>query len=572
MSGPPAFAHEAYMNSNQIGRRHFLKIGGCVAVASALRPAAILAAPSFDLVIRGAQVLDGTGVAAYPADVGVVGDRITAIGEIAAEQGRRVIDAARLHVCPGFIDIHSHSDAAILLYPTADSRVRQGVTTEVTGNCGGSAAPLSDARADATQRSYARQGIDARWTGVASYYDVLEKSGISINQALLVGQGTIRTNAIGNVDRRLTPDELAAVVRAVDEAMDEGAFGLSTGLEYTPGRYTPTEEIVAMARVVSRRGGLYASHIRNEEAALLEAVDEAISVGRQSGARVQISHLKAAGRRNWGKQQGALDLIASARRDGIEVLADVYPYTAYSTGLAILLSAAALEGGTAEMMARFKDPAWRQRMRTEVEAQMAQELGDYALIVIAGVKSRANQALLGKNVKEIAAAWGIEPVDAVLRLLEEEEGNVDIIGHGMSPENVEMVLRHPLVMVGSDGTAMAPVGLAAETRPHPRSYGTFARVLAYYVRERRALDLPQAVRKMTSMAADQVGLSDRGRIARGKKADLVVFDAARVKDEATFERPHQFASGIPYVVVNGMVVVDNGKHTGAKPGRALRRT
>jgi N-acyl-D-amino-acid deacylase len=560
------------MNSNQIGRRHFLKIGGCVAVASALRPAAILAAPSFDLVIRGAQVLDGTGVAAYPADVGVVGDRITAIGEIAAEQGRRVIDAARLHVCPGFIDIHSHSDAAILLYPTADSRVRQGVTTEVTGNCGGSAAPLSDARADATQRSYARQGIDARWTGVASYYDVLEKSGISINQALLVGQGTIRTNAIGNVDRRLTPDELAAVVRAVDEAMDEGAFGLSTGLEYTPGRYTPTEEIVAMARVVSRRGGLYASHIRNEEAALLEAVDEAISVGRQSGARVQISHLKAAGRRNWGKQQGALDLIASARRDGIEVLADVYPYTAYSTGLAILLSAAALEGGTAEMMARFKDPAWRQRMRTEVEAQMAQELGDYALIVIAGVKSRANQALLGKNVKEIAAAWGIEPVDAVLRLLEEEEGNVDIIGHGMSPENVEMVLRHPLVMVGSDGTAMAPVGLAAETRPHPRSYGTFARVLAYYVRERRALDLPQAVRKMTSMAADQVGLSDRGRIARGKKADLVVFDAARVKDEATFERPHQFASGIPYVVVNGMVVVDNGKHTGAKPGRALRRT
>jgi N-acyl-D-amino-acid deacylase len=560
------------MNSNQIGRRHFLKIGGCVAVASALRPAAILAAPSFDLVIRGAQVLDGTGVAAYPADVGVVGDRITAIGEIAAEQGRRVIDAARLHVCPGFIDIHSHSDAAILLYPTADSRVRQGVTTEVTGNCGGSAAPLSDARADATQRSYARQGIDARWTGVASYYDVLEKSGISINQALLVGQGTIRTNAIGNVDRRLTPDELAAVVRAVDEAMDEGAFGLSTGLEYTPGRYTPTEEIVAMARVVSRRGGLYASHIRNEEAALLEAVDEAISLGRQSGARVQISHLKAAGRRNWGKQQGALDLIASARRDGIEVLADVYPYTAYSTGLAILLSAAALEGGTAEMMARFKDPAWRQRMRTEVEAQMAQELGDYALIVIAGVKSRANQALLGKNVKEIAAAWGIEPVDAVLRLLEEEEGNVDIIGHGMSPENVEMVLRHPLVMVGSDGTAMAPVGLAAETRPHPRSYGTFARVLAYYVRERRALDLPQAVRKMTSMAADQVGLSDRGRIARGKKADLVVFDAARVKDEATFERPHQFASGIPYVVVNGMVVVDNGKHTGAKPGRALRRT
>jgi len=559
------------MKTSNVGRRTFLELGGCAVVASALRPAAILAAPSFDLVIRGGLVLDGTGVAAYPADVGVVGDRIAAIGAIAAEQGRRVIDAAGLHVCPGFIDIHSHSDGAILLYPTADSRVRQGVTTELTGNCGGSAAPLAGARADDARRSYGKQGIQAKWTGVASYCDVLDRSGISINQALLVGQGTIRTNAIGNVDRHLTPDELAAVVRAVDEALDEGAFGLSTGLEYTPGRYTPTEEIVAMARVVSRRGGLYASHIRNEEAALLEAVDEAISIGRQSGARVQIAHLKAAGRRNWGKQQGALDLIASAKRDGIEVLADAYPYTAYSTGLAILLSAAALEGGTAEMMARFKDEGWRRRMRTEVEAQMAQELGDYALIVIAGVKSPANQALLGKNVKEIAAAWGIEPVDAVLRLLEEEEGRVDIVGHGMSPENVEMVLRHPLVMIGSDGASMAPVGRAAETRPHPRSYGAFARVLAHYVRERRALDLPQAVRKMTSMAADQAGLGDRGRVARGKKADLVVFDASRVKDEATFDQPHQFASGMPYVIVNGVVVVENGKHTGAKPGRALRR-
>ena len=323
--------------------------------------------------------------------------------------------------------------------------------------------------------------------------------------------------------------------------------------------------------MAGRRGGLYTSHIRNEETTLLEAIDEAIAVGRASGARVQISHLKASGRANWSKQQGALDLIASARRDGIAVLADAYPYTAYSTGLTILLSAAALEGGTPDVMARLKDPTWRQRMRGEVEDQMARELGDYALIVIARVKTPANQGVVGRNVKEIATAWGVEPVDAVLRLIEEEEGAVSIIGHGMSPENVEMVLRHPLVMLGSDGSAMAPVGRAAQARPHPRSYGAFARLLAYYVRERRAIDLAQAVRKMTSMPADQMGLADRGRIARGKKADLVVFDPARVKDEATFEQPHQYASGIPHVIVNGVFVVENGRHTGAKPGRALQR-
>ena len=559
------------MKSRRIGRREFVRIGGCAIAASALRPASIFAAPTFDLVIRGGLVLDGTGLPAYPADLGIVGDRIAAVGPIAPEQGRRVLDVAGLHVCPGFIDIHSHSDGDILLYPTADSRVRQGITTELTGNCGGSAAPLAGAGAEEDRRSYRERGIDATWTTVASYYDALDKAGISINQALLVGQGTIRINAIGNVDRRLAPDELAAVTGAVEEAMDEGAFGLSTGLEYTPGRYTPTEEIVAMARIVGRRGGLYASHIRNEETALLEAVDEAIAIGRASGARVQVSHLKASGRANWSKQQGALDLIASARRDGVAVLADAYPYTAYSTGLTILLSAAALEGGTSDMMVRLKDAAWRQRMRREVEDQMARELGDYALIVIARVKTPANQGLVGRNVKEIATAWNVEPVDAVLRLIEEEEGAVSIIGHGMSLENVEMVQRHPLVMLGSDGSAMAPVGPAAQARPHPRNYGAFARLLAYHVRERRTMDLAQAVRKMTSMPADQMGLGDRGRIARGKKADLLVFDPARVKDEATFEQPHQYASGIPHVIVNGVFVVENGRHTGAKPGQALRR-
>ncbi len=552
-------------------RRDFLKTGGTAAAGLALAGGRIEAAPAFDLVLHGGTVIDGTGGPLFPADLGIVGDRIAALGRITPDQGRRALDLTGLHLSPGFIDIHSHSDGDILVYRTADSRVRQGVTTEITGNCGSSAAPIAGLGIESSRKEWKEEGLNVAWSDVASYCDVLDRAGLSINQALLLGQGTLRRNAIGMVDRPLTSDELASVLRAVEEGMEQGAVGLSTGLEYTPGRWTSTEEIVALSRVVARYGGLYASHIRNEETMLLEAVDEAIRVGRLSGARVEVSHLKAAGQPNWGKQQGALDLIASARRDGVMVLADAYPYTAYSTGLTILLSAAALEGGTPAVMQRLRDAQWRTRIRQEVTEQMARELGDYALIVISSVRTPGNQAVIGKNLVEIAKGWGIESVDAVLRLIEEEQGSVGIIGHGMSPENVELVLRHPLVMVGSDGSSMAPVGRAAKTRPHPRSYGAFARVLAYYVRERRLFDLAEAVKKMTSMPADQAGLRDRGRIARGFKADLVVFDAATVKDEATFDDPHRYASAIPHVLVNGVPVIERGQHTGATPGRALRR-
>ena len=558
------------MTAIDAGRRSFLKLAGCAIAASALRPAAVFAAPRFDLVLRGGLLLDGTGLAAYPADVGIIGDRIAAIGSISPEQGSRLLDVSGLHVCPGFIDIHSHSDGDILLHPRADNRVRQGITTELTGNCGRSAAPLTAAGANVVRRWYGKFGIEATWTGVGSFCDVLDNAGLSVNQALLAGQGTIRANAIGYADRGLSACEKAAVVRAVEEAMDEGAFGLSTGLEYTPGCYTPTDEIITMARVVGRYGGLYASHIRNEGTKLLEAVDEAIAIGRASGARVQISHLKASGRPNWSKQQAALRLIASARRDGVPVLADAYPYTAYSTTLTILLPTAALEGGTARLLRRLRDAAWREWIRREVEDRMARELGDYALVVIARVNTLANQAWVGWTVKDVADAWGVHPADAVLRLIEEERGSVSIIGHGMSPENVETVLRDPFVMLGSDASAMSGAS-RAPGGPHPRSYGAFARLLAFYVVERRALDLAEAVRKMTSMAADQIGLTDRGRIARGQKADVVVFDAARVKDQATYQQPRQYPIGIPYVLVNGVAVVENGRHTGARPGRALRR-
>ncbi|MGW8266699.1 MAG: N-acyl-D-amino-acid deacylase family protein [Longimicrobiales bacterium] len=556
--------------ARDLNRRTFLREGATAALGISVLPSAVWSRPSFDLVIRGGIAVDGTGGPPFKADLGLAADRIAAVGNIDPAQGRRVIDASGLYVAPGFIDIHTHSDGDILEYPTADSRVRQGVTTEVTGNCGGSAAPaFREPKGRDDPEDVAPAGTPS-WTSVESYFQVLEGTGISLNHALLVGQGTIRESVAGEEDRPLSAQEMARVLSVLEEALDQGAMGLSTGLEYVPGRFTPTEEIVAMARVVARRGGLYASHVRNEETMLLEAVDEAIRIGREAGARVQISHLKAAGTPNWGKQVAALDLLEGARVAGVEVLGDAYPYTAYSTGLTIFMPAWAMDGGWEALAQRLGDSQERGRIRSEVVRRVRQEPGDYDLIVINRVRTEAGKAMVGKNLAEIASERGAQPVDALLGILMEEDGSVGYIGHAMSRENVEMVLSHPLVMVGSDGSSMAPVGEAARSRPHPRSYGTFPRILGHYCRERGLFDLATAVKKMTSMPADQIGIPDRGRIARGKKADLVVFDPGTVRDEATFEDPHRFPTGIHHVLVNGEVVVKDGEHTGARPGTVIR--
>jgi N-acyl-D-amino-acid deacylase len=558
------------MNSS-IHRRRFLKGTAKAAVALAVFPSYRLeAAPSFDLVIKGGTILDGTGGNPWKTDIGIVGDRIQEIGSISAGQGKKVLDVGGLHVSPGFIDIHTHSDSTLPAYTTADSRVRQGVTTEVTGNCGSSAAPRVDTEED-RKKWMDDEGFVPDWTDVATYFASLERRQFSLNQAMLLGQGTIRKNIVGLVDREATPDEMKKILRALEDGMDQGAIGLSTGLEYTPGLYTPTGEIIDMARLVSRRGGLYASHIRNEESGLLEAINEAIEIGRRTGVRVQISHLKAAGRVNWGKQRAAIDLIVSAKSEGIDILADAYPYTAYSTTLTVLFEPWVLDGGPKAMMGRLKDAEQRARIRKELVKYIANDPGDYDLIVISDLHSQKNKQCIGMNMKQIGEMWSVEPVDAVLRLIEEEEGNISYVGHGMSPENVEMVLSHPLVMISSDGYSIAPTGKAAESKPHPRSYGTYPRALSYYARDRKIFDLPVAIKKMTSMPADQAGLMDRGRIAPGKKADIVAFNAVQVKDIATYEDPHRYPQGIIHVVVNGKLVVENGSHTGAKPGRILRK-
>jgi N-acyl-D-amino-acid deacylase len=558
--------------ARKFSRRDFVKSSSAALAAVALPGARVRLVQEFDLVVRNGTILDGTGGPMWQGDLGIVGDTLAAIGSIDPARGSRVLDASGLHVSPGFIDIHSHSDGSIFAYPAADSRSRQGITTEVTGQCGFSAAPLEGVDADIRRTDLEEEtGAPVEWTSVASYFDTLEQIGISVNQAFLLGQGSLRRNVAGLENRLLTDSEMTSVVRSIEEGMDEGAFGLSTGLEYTPGTFTPTEEIITLARVIARRGGFYASHIRNEESGLLSAIHEAIQIGREAGLPVQISHLKAAGRPNWSKQQAALDLIESARRDGVDVMADAYPYTAYSTSLTIFLPPWALEGGWDGLAGRLNDPADRERIRSEVITSVAGDPGEFSLIVIASTKTEGNRHFVGKSIAEVGDAWGMEPVDAALRLLVEEKGTVSMIGHGMSPENVEMVLSHPLVMVGTDGRSIAPTGKAAEARPHPRYYGACPRVLAHYCRERGIFDLPTAVRKMTGMTADQAGITDRGRIARGKKADLVVFSADAIKDEATFDDPHQYASGISWVVVNGEIVVENGQHTGARPGRVLRK-
>jgi len=528
----------------------------------------------YDVLIAGGTVVDGTGKAGYEADVAIAGDRIVRVGRLGDEAAARRIDAAGRVVCPGFIDIHSHSDASVLLAPRMESKLMQGVTLELTGNCGESAGPLRGEALAEAEKAAEREGGRCDWTGVGDYLERVETRGIALNYATLVGHGTLRASIIGNAMRAASRAELEAMQALLREALDEGAYGLSTGLIYPPSAYGDEDELAELAAVMAARGGFYASHVRDEGDRLIESITEALSIGRRAGVAVQLSHHKATRKRNWGKVRRSLAMIEEARAAGYDVTADQYPYIASSTGLATILPDRAFDGGQEALVARLRDPAERERLRADVAERRPEDAEEgpregWDGIVVAGCRSDAGAE--GRSVRELARERGEGPIETAFRLLEDNGGSVAVVIFSMCEEDVETVMRNPHVCVGSDATARAPSGPMSGGKPHPRAYGTFPRVLGRYVRERGVLSLEAAVRKMTSLPADRLGLADRGRLAEGAFADIVVLDPATVADTATYADPHRFPVGIDAVLVNGVLAVDRGSHTGAMAGRVLRR-
>jgi N-acyl-D-amino-acid deacylase len=526
-----------------------------------------------DLKIEGALVIDGTGAPGSRADVGIRGEVIASIGDLSGEAAGSTLRAAGRVVAPGFIDMHSHSDWRLWENRRAESKIRQGVTTEVVGNCGFSPAPtspefLQELRGFAL---HVPRGMDFRWQSVGEYLKAFDAEGTALNVVQLVGHGTLRIAAMGFARRAPDRKELARMQRLMADAMEDGAWGLSTGLIYAPGSYAATEEIVEIARVAGRHRGFYASHIRGEGATLLDAIREAIRVGREGDLPVQVSHIKAAGRPNWGKVADALALIDRARSEGLDVMADVYPYTASSTTLRTLLPDWALEGGVEAMLERLGTPEVRERIRREIEAPVSgQSLLDrvgWENIMIAYCARRKDAE--GRRLSEIGAERGMDPLEAAFELIVAEAGKGYMILFQLDEADLRRALAHPAVMIGSDGSSLAPYGALGAGKPHPRSYGTFPRVLGEYAREQRLLGLPEAVHKMTGLPAKRLGLRDRGAVRAGAKADLVVFDAKQVADTATYEAPHRYPVGIEHVIVSGRLVIKDGEHTGSLPGKLL---
>jgi N-acyl-D-amino-acid deacylase len=519
------------------------------------------------------MVVDGSGGPRRPADVALRGDRIAAVGDLAEWRADEQLKVAGLLVAPGFIDMHTHSDLSLLLNPKAESKLRQGVTTEVIGQCGFSPAPAPAERRDAIRAHFGDWGRKVRWTweSFADYLDALRHRPTSVNVVPVVGHGICRLGAMGEDRRAPTASELEHMTSAVRAAMEEGAFGVSTGLVYAPGMFAESDELVAVAAAAASASGIYFTHIRGEADTLLKAIAEAVAIGRRAGAPVHISHLKADGSRNWGRTAEALGRIEEASGSGLDIGFDVYPYTAWNTSLAQMLPAWAREGGGEGLISRLRDPVLRLKLLAELAAAADADAGRWERRILASVATDGNRPLQGKTIAAIAAQRGASPEGAVIDLLIEERGNAGMVGFGMCEDDVRRVLCHPLAVIGSDSAACAPYGVLGEGHPHPRTYGTFARVLGRYVREEKVLRLEDAVAKMSSRPATRLGLADRGGIAPGMAADIVVFDPSTVSERAGYQDPHQYAVGVRYVVVNGVIELDGDRHQGRHPGRVLER-
>ena len=546
-----------------------------------MRPFLLLAvcclapAQDYDLVIRGGRIIDGTGSPWYRGDVAVRDGRIAAIGFIPPDaSAKRTIDARDHVVAPGFIDMLGQSELTILVNPHLPSKIYQGITMEITGE-GGSAAPLSDAQAEADHDRYAHYGIHPRWRTVAEYLSTLERQGLGINFATYVGATQVRLLVIGNGDRRPTDAELDRMRALVRQAMEDGAMGLSTSLQYAPAPYASTEELIALAREAGARGGIYATHLRSEGNAVIPALDEAVRIGREAKIPVEIWHLKAAGKPNWGRMPEIVRHIEEARRSGVDLAADTYAYPAWFNDFSAFIPPWAHDGGDAKMVERLRDPAARKRIRRDMTTPSDQwdnewlEIPGPEAILFSVTASPKLAPLRGKTVADIARERGADPIDTVFDLLIEDPAS-SVAVFGMSEPDVALALRQPWVSIDNDSQGTAPDGLLGEEQPHPRAYGTFPRILRKYVREEHLLTLEDAVRKFSGLPAQRLHLPDRGLLKQGFRADITIFDPATIRDQATFERPNQLSTGMEYVLVNGVPVIDAGRMTNALPGQVVR--
>jgi N-acyl-D-amino-acid deacylase len=538
--------------------------------AACARPAA--PAP-YDLVIAGGSVLDGNGTAAVAADVGIRDGRIAAIGDLQAAPGRQRIDASGLIVAPGFIDMHNHSDYTILVEPKAESMIRQGVTTMVLGESRSAGPVKSGANDDPRSRA---DGATVDWTTLGGYFARLERQRMSTNIASYVGEEQVWTYVKGYGQTPATTAEIEAMKTLIAQAMAEGAMGLSTALLQPPSSIATTANLIELAKVAKQYGGIYSSHIRDEGENVFKAVDEAIQVGTGAGIPVDILHMKIAHQKLWGRVNEIIAMVQRARDAGHNVQANVYPYTAGQNNLSSIIPPWAHDGGRQKLLERLRDPAARTRMHDEVLNGLPNWYNHYLAtgggwsgMLLVSLHNERNRPFQGKRMSDLIKARGGDPAYVLFDVLLEEGGSVPTVFFHHSEQDMQLVLRQPWTSIGSDGSAVNPDGPTGRTHPHPRYYGTFPRVLGRYARDLAVITLPEAVRKMTSLNADKIGLKDRGRLKEGHWADVTVFNPATVIDKATFENPHQFPVGIEYVIVNGTVTVERGRHTGALAGRVL---
>ncbi len=533
-----------------------------------------VAATDFDVIIKNGTVYDGTGDPGKRVDVAIRGDRIAGIGDFKNAEAKTVVDAHGLAVAPGFINMLSWSTESLIEDGRSQSEIRQGVTTEIMGE-GESMGPVNDRVKEKMLRDQKDIHYDITWKTLAEYLQFLEKRGISCNVASFIGATTIRENVIGFEDKAPTPQQLDEMRALVRQEMEAGALGIGTSLIYPPAFYAKTDELIELCKVAAKYQGKYISHMRSEGNRLFEALDELIRISREAKIPAEIYHIKTAGIQNWSKQDEFLARIEAAQKEGLKIRADMYTYTAGGTGLDACLPPWTEDGGYPALFKRLRDPATREKIAAQVKTPSDEwenfylAAGSPAKILLVGFKSEKLKPLTGKSLAEVAKMRGKDPVETIMDLIAEDESRIDSIYFLMSEENVKKEMAKPWISFGSDEASQAPEGVFLKSNPHPRAYGNFARVLGKYARDEKVISLPEAVRRLSALPATNLGLDHRGLLQEGMFADVVVFDPATISDRATYEKPHQYAVGVKHVFVNGVQVIKDGEHTGAKPGRAL---